>query len=69
LRPLGLILVKDLAQILDPNLDLAGFSALLELTVLKPAVDFDKAKDNFFKGKWPKTEETLVQQRMISVGS
>jgi hypothetical protein len=67
LRPLGLILVKDIAALLDPTVAGSGFTALLEVAVLKNDVDFDKARKSFFEGKWPKAEETFVQQRIIGV--
>jgi hypothetical protein len=50
-------------------MSVAGFSAFLELTVVKPTVDFDKVKDKFFKGTWPDAGDTLLQQRLISVAT
>ena len=41
LRPLGLVLMSDIARILDPELDNVKLSAMLDLYVLKPR-DFRK---------------------------
>lgn len=70
LRPLGLILIKDIAELLDPNLGTVGFSTMLEMMILKTDIsndDFDKAKKKFFAGEPPTGEETIVQQRMVNV--
>jgi len=69
LRPLGLILVRDIANLLDSNLGDVGFAVMLELSVLKSGENFDKAKDKFFAGESPKTEQTVLQQRIVSVQS
>lgn len=70
LRPLGLILIKDISELLDPNLGAVGFTTMLEMLILKTNIsndDFDKAKKKFFDGELPTGEETILQQRMVNI--
>jgi hypothetical protein len=70
LRPLGLILIKDIADLLNPGIGSEEFVAMLELTVLKPTTDFEKARTKFFdEGVTPEPKDTIVQQRMLSTGT
>ncbi len=70
LRPLGLILIRDIAKLLDPSLGDVGFSVMLEMLVLKTNITnnaFNDAKTKYFAGEPPKVEETILQQRMVNV--
>jgi hypothetical protein len=68
LRPAGLILIKDIAKLADPNSTDAGLTAILETSVLKSAAAFKNAKKDFLeKDISPKLDDTLLQQRIVEV--
>ncbi|HEY0460269.1 MAG TPA: hypothetical protein VGC97_14110 [Pyrinomonadaceae bacterium] len=68
LRPTGLILIKDIANLVDQNSSGAGLTAILETSVLKSDAAFNKAKEDFLeKDISPKLDDTLLQQRIVEV--
>jgi hypothetical protein len=66
LRPLGGLLIIEIAKALDPTLPTLTPTAMLETMVVKPEVKFDP--DKIIDGTLPKETELLFHQRIVGGG-
>ncbi len=68
LRPLGSLLLLEIAKVLDPGLfgNIQPL-AMLDLYILKPTTPFAPA--SFFKGVRPKKQQFAIHQPIVSVGN
>jgi hypothetical protein len=65
LRPLGTRLMLEIAGLLDPSVQNVRPTAMLELLVVKPEVEFDV--DSYLEGKFPAPDKLVMGERIINV--
>lgn len=64
MRPLGSMLILEIAKLLDPTLHDVKPVAMLETMVVKPEAAFDR--DKILDGKFPDPKDALLHQRILS---
>lgn len=65
LRPLGLQLMLEVGKLLDANLENIKPTAMLEMMVVNPEINFDR--DKYLDGEFPESDNLALEQRIVNV--